>query len=84
MKLHPPTRSEIKRALKETKSGKAPRMDNICPEMLKQDIATSVNLLHTLLTEIWKEEKIPADWKEGLIIKMPKKYMPRNATFKTK
>jgi hypothetical protein len=48
-------------------------MDNIGPEMLKLDIATSVNLLHPLLTEIWKEEKFPADWKEGLVIKIPKK-----------
>jgi hypothetical protein len=47
--------------------------------MLKLDIETSVNLLQPLLTEIWKEEKFPADWKEGLIIKIPKKYMPRNA-----
>jgi hypothetical protein len=47
-------------------------MDNICPEMLKLDIETSVNLLHPLLTEIWKDEKFPADWKEGLIIKIPK------------
>jgi hypothetical protein len=48
-------------------------MDNICPEMLKLDTETSVSLLHSLLTEIWKEEKFPADWKEGLIIKIPKK-----------
>jgi hypothetical protein len=40
-----------------TKSGKAPGMDNICPEMLILDIETSVNLLHPLLTEIWKEEE---------------------------
>jgi hypothetical protein len=41
--------------------------------LLKLDIETSVNLLHPLLTEIWKEEKFPTFWKEGLIIKIPKK-----------
>jgi hypothetical protein len=46
-------------------------MDNISPEMLKLDIETSVNLLHPLLIEIWKEEKFPSYWKEG--IKIPKK-----------
>jgi hypothetical protein len=56
-----------------TKSGKTPGMDNICPEMLKLDIETTVNLLHSLLTEIWKEKKFPTDRKEGLIIKIPKK-----------
>jgi hypothetical protein len=60
-------------ALKETKSSKAPGMDNICPDRLKLDIETSVNLLHPLLTEIWKEKKFPADWKEGLIITIPKR-----------
>jgi hypothetical protein len=59
IKLHPSTWSEIKRALKERKSSKASGMDNICPEMLKLDIETTVNLLHPLLTEIWKEEKFP-------------------------
>jgi hypothetical protein len=73
IKLHPPTCSDIKRAIKERKSSKAPGMDNICPEMLKLDIETTVNLLHPLLTEIWKEVKFPTDWKEGLIIKIPKK-----------
>jgi hypothetical protein len=41
--------------------------------MLKVDTETSVYLLHTLLTEIWKEEKFPTDWKGGLIIKIPNK-----------
>jgi hypothetical protein len=38
------------------KAGKAPGMDNICPDILKLDIETSANLLHPLLIEIWKEE----------------------------
>jgi hypothetical protein len=42
---------------------------NICPEMLKLDTETSINLLHPLLTEIWKEGKFSAYWKEGDITK---------------
>jgi hypothetical protein len=30
-------------------------------------------MLYLLLEKIWKEEKIPEDWEEGLIIKIPKK-----------
>jgi hypothetical protein len=48
----------VKRAIKETKSGKASGMDNICPEIIKLNIETSVNLLHPLLNEIWKEGHI--------------------------
>jgi hypothetical protein len=33
--LHPPTRAEIKIALKQMKSGKAPGLDNITPKSLK-------------------------------------------------
>jgi hypothetical protein len=30
-------------------------------------------MLYPLLEKIWKEEKIPKEWEEGLIIKIPKK-----------
>ena len=30
-------------------------------------------MLYPLLEKIWNEEKIPEDWEEGLIIKIPKK-----------
>ena len=30
-------------------------------------------MLYPLLEKIWKEEKILEEWKEGLIIKIPKK-----------
>jgi len=30
-------------------------------------------MLYPLLEKIWKEEKIPENWEEGLIIKIPKK-----------
>ena len=33
----------------------------------------TVHILHKFLNKIWKEEEIPNDWKEGLLIKLPKK-----------
>jgi hypothetical protein len=30
-------------------------------------------MLYPLLEKIWNEEKIPEDWEEGLIMKIPKK-----------
>jgi hypothetical protein len=30
-------------------------------------------MLYPLLEKIWKEEKIPKEWEEGLIIEIPKK-----------
>ena len=69
----PPTIQEIKLALREMKSGKAPGIDNITTEILKADIETTVREMHKLIGEIWVAEEIPQDWKRGVIIKLAKK-----------
>jgi hypothetical protein len=55
------------------KSGKAPGIDNITPEVLKVDAETSIDLLYSMFVNIWVEEKLPAAWKKGMIVKLPKK-----------
>jgi hypothetical protein len=30
-------------------------------------------MLHLLFEKIWQEEKVPKEWKEGIIVKIPKK-----------
>ena len=55
------------------KSGKAPDPDNIPAEALKADIETSTELLYPFFVKMWEEEAIPTDWKEGYLIKLPKK-----------
>jgi hypothetical protein len=71
--LDPPTKTEIKLALTQLKDGKAVGLDNIYPEVLKVDPEITAEMLYPLLQKIWKEEKIPEEWEEGLIIKIPKK-----------
>ncbi|VDP77243.1 unnamed protein product, partial [Schistosoma curassoni] len=51
------TIEEISMAIRQIKSGKAAGPDNIPAEALKAD----------------DEEQVPKDWKEGLLIKIPKK-----------
>ena len=68
-----PTVDKIRIALKETKSGKAPGVDNITAEILKTDMETTVKELHTLFNTIWTTAKTPNDWRRGLIIKLAKK-----------
>ena len=73
-----PSKHEIKRAISSLKNGKAAGPDGIPAEAIKADLETSVNLLHDLFSKIWEEGKVPADWKEGTIIKLPKKGDLRN------
>nr|KAG5711058.1 hypothetical protein BaRGS_013792 [Batillaria attramentaria] len=40
---------------------------------LKQTQRTAVNMLHSLFSKIWEKEEVPAQWKEGIVIKLPKK-----------
>jgi len=69
----PVTKAEIRKALGSLKNGKAAGIDNIPPEALKEGGSVLVDQLHHLLNQIWTDEEIPAEWKEGLIVKLPKK-----------
>ncbi|KAK4470008.1 hypothetical protein MN116_000037, partial [Schistosoma mekongi] len=69
----PPTGKEIKMAIRQIKSGKSAGPDNIPAEALKTDIEATSKILHILFRKIWEEEQVPADWKEGYFIKIPKK-----------
>ena len=71
--VNPPTMEEIKIAIRQIKSGKAAGPDNILAEALKSDIDITARMLHVLFKRIWEEEQVPADWKEGYLIKIPKK-----------
>ena len=66
-----PTREEIKHAIGHIQNGKAAGPDGIPADALKGD--TSVEMLYSLFDEIWEKEEIPAEWKEGYLIKIPKK-----------
>ncbi|VDP10897.1 unnamed protein product [Schistosoma margrebowiei] len=60
-------------AIRQIKSGKAAGRDNIPAEALKSDVAATARILYILFNKIWDEEQVPKDWKEGLLIKIPKK-----------
>lgn len=76
----PPTREEIRTAIKQLRNGKAAGPDSIPAEALKSDIETTVGMLYPLFKKIWEEEQTPADWKEGYLIKIPKKGDINNCT----
>ena len=57
-------------------AGKAPGVDGITVELFKA-VTTAFEVLHDLFCVIWVCESIPADWKKGLIVRLPKR---RNLT----
>ena len=61
------------KAIKRLKNGKAAGPDGIPAEALKADVETTADMLLPLFKMIWEYEEIPRDWKEGHIIKLPKK-----------
>ena len=63
----------LRKAIFQLKNGKSAGPDGIPAEALKANITVSVDMLHPLFQKIWKEEDIPAEWKEGYLIKLPKK-----------
>ncbi|KAI8427072.1 hypothetical protein MSG28_014711 [Choristoneura fumiferana] len=69
----PPTYEEVVAAIKQLKAGKAPGVDNINVELLKADPARSAEILYPLLQRVWETERVPCEWKQGLLVKVPKK-----------
>ena len=55
------------------RNGKAAGPDKIPSEAIKADMETATNILHGLFSMIWEKEEVLAQWKEGIVIKLPKK-----------
>ena len=73
-------RDEIRMAIRQLRSGKAAGPDGIPCQALKADIETTVDMLYALFEKIWEAEEVPQDWKEGYLIKLPKKGDLSNCT----
>ena len=69
----PATHAEIRTAIQQLKNGKAGGVDGVTTELMKADIETTVAVLYELLLKIWESERVPNDWRCGLIIRLPKK-----------
>ena len=55
------------------RGGKAPGIDNIAAELLRADLETATVNIPELIRKVWIKEKVPTDWRRGLIVKLPKK-----------
>ena len=76
-----PTEEEVRRAILTLHNGKAAGpADGIPAEALKTAPYTSVAMLGNIIERVWEEEVVPDDWKEGFLVKLPKKAIRVNVT----
>ena len=68
-----PTKEEVEEATRKIKNNKAPGRDGINGELIKYGGNTLHNKLYELILQVWREESMPNDWKQGLIIPLYKK-----------
>lgn len=68
-----PTREEISEAISLLKNNKAPGPDNVPAELLKYGGSGLVDVLHEMVSKLWKEEDLPDEWMEGAMCPLHKK-----------
>jgi len=59
---------EFELAIRELKSHKLPGIDQIPAELIQVGGRTISSEIHKLNTYIWKEEELPEEWKESIIV----------------
>jgi hypothetical protein len=66
-------RRVMKKAMCNFKINKAPGEDGITAELIKNAGHELKERLHLLICKIWRDEKMPDDWKIGFIVPLFKK-----------
>ncbi|KAL4103878.1 hypothetical protein QTP88_019213 [Uroleucon formosanum] len=72
----PPSRIEIGEQIKRLKNHKTPGEVGIQAEILKNVDEEATSNIHNLVELVWKEEKIPEDWRTVLVCPIYKKNDP--------
>jgi hypothetical protein len=67
------SQEEMEKAICNLKINKAPGEDDITAELIKNASQELKERLYALICKIWRDEKMPDDWKVGLIVPLFKK-----------
>jgi hypothetical protein len=68
LKEEPPDILDIEMAIQSMNNNKSPGIDNIPAELYKKGGGLLLNKIHSLIKGIWREEKVPTDWKMNIIV----------------
>ena len=69
----PPAEDEVMEALGKLKRNKAGEKTGILLEMLKCCGALMMEYILDLFETVWKEERVPDEWRDALLVPIPKK-----------
>lgn len=62
------TLEELKNTIRSMKNGKACGKDKVAIEMIKKMDEIGYSILNVIINTVWKEEIIPIEWKETLVV----------------
>jgi Reverse transcriptase (RNA-dependent DNA polymerase) len=65
--------AEVERALRGMRNGRSPGIDEVTVEMIKAAGEIGTKWLHRIILNVWKNKKIPEDWRMGIIVPIFKK-----------
>ena len=68
-----PTVEEVRAAIGKIKRGKACGADGVYGEMLRSGGEALVVRMHGLIVKIWRQEHVPQDWRDAVVIPLFKK-----------
>ena len=69
----PPDKDEILRALGRLAVGRAGGLNGLLPDVLKCCGGPLLDYILTLFQTVWKERCVPAEWRDALLVPVPKK-----------
>ena len=69
----PPAEDEVMESLGKLKGNKAGGKTGILLEMLKCCGAVMMEYILDLFETVWKEERVPDEWRDALLVPIPKK-----------
>ena len=68
--MNPPTLDEIKSAIKEVNTGKAPGLDGIPIELLRHGGEKITAEIHKLILGVWAGNPVPKDWVDAILVSL--------------
>ena len=63
----PPSLDEVKDSIKKLKNNKAPGVDGITSKVVKAGCSVLASYLHTIIVNIWRDEKLPSDFLDKVL-----------------